>query len=117
MEETNIIWRDFDPDTERVYSADGGAPIWIKIPERVIALRSIVPTDEEVAAGDTFGSRNKLAVQYAMEGDIVDTQIDVWGWGASNTYASRRGYGYETVPDCLGRLRIWTPPDTIPVTI
>jgi hypothetical protein len=115
--EPDEIWRDFDPITERVYSASGAEPQRIKIPERVIALRDIVPTDEEVEAGDTYGSRNKLAVQYAMEGDIVDTQIDVWGWGAENTYASRRGYGYETVPDCLGKYRIHTMPDTIPTSV
>jgi hypothetical protein len=109
-----LNWLDFDVTTERVYSHNGVDPKRITIPERVLALRDIVPTDEEVEAGDTFGSRNKLAVQYALEGDIVDTQIDVWAWGAANTYEQRRGYGYETVPDVLGRLRIHTPPDPIP---
>ena len=111
------IWRDFDPETERVYSHGSEEPKRIKIPERVLALRDIVPTDEEVAAGDTFGSRNKLAVQYALEGDIIDTQIDVWGWGATNTYSQRRGYGYYTVPDCIGKSLIHTMPASIPVTV
>jgi len=115
--EPDEIWRDFNPDTERVYSKPGGPLTRITVPERVIALRSIEPTDEEMAAGDTFGSRNRLAAQYAGEGDIIDTQIDVWGWGAANTYESRRGYGYETVPDCLGRCQIHTMPAEVPTTV
>lgn len=115
--EPDEIWRDFDAETERVYSHAGGEPIRIKIPERVLALRDIVPTDEEVACNDTFGSRNRLAVEYALEGDIIDTQIDIWGWGAESTYASRRGYGYYTVPDCIGKSLIHTKPAVIPTTV
>lgn len=116
------IWLDFDPNTERVYipgdgSIENNQPIRIQVPARVIALRTLDPTDEEVAAGDTFGTRNKLAAQYAAEGDIVDPQIDVWGWGAANTYAQRRGYGYKTTPDVFGRNQICVPPDPIPSNV
>ena len=109
------LWANFDPIKERVYSKGSGEPKRIQIPERVLALRDMVPTDEEMACNDAFGSRNRLAVEYALEGDIIDTQIDVWGWGAENTYDQRRGYGYYTVPDCIGRSLIHTMPAIVPV--
>ena len=108
------FWNDFDVKTERAYKDAHGEIHRIYIPARVLALRDIAPTDEEMEQNDPFGTRNQLATQYALEGDVVDTNIDVWAWGPENTYESRRGYGYETVPDVLNHLRILTPPAVIP---
>lgn len=107
------LWLNFDQVKERVYSkgpVEGGEKIRITIPQRVLELRDIAPTDEEMAANNPYGTRQMLATQYAAEGDIVDPQIDVWGWGAENTYEDRRRYKYTSTPDIFGRNRIYVPP-------
>jgi hypothetical protein len=109
-----VLWHNFDPVHERVYAGADGAKCRITIPPEVLALRDMVPTDEEVASGNTFTSRQQKAVELAGQGHVVDTQIDVYAWGPELTYDDRRDYGYTAVPDCMGKLRIYTPPEPQP---
>jgi hypothetical protein len=112
-----IAWLDFDITTERMYmSASGGDIHRITVPARVIELRTMEATEEDMEHNDTFGTRSRLATEYAAEGDVIDTQIDVHGWGPDHTYNQRRFYGNPSVPDITYDWIIITPPDPIPTS-
>ena len=104
------LWEGFDPATERVAWSFTRGVHRFTVPERVIALRTMTPTDEEVANGQTFKTRTELSLKYAAEGDIIDTEIDTWGWGVEETYDLRRIYNKAQVPDAIGQALIYTPP-------
>jgi hypothetical protein len=103
------FWNGFDPETERAYQGPDG-PVRVKTHPAVALLRTMEPTDAEVESGKVFDSRIARAKELAANGHIVDVQIDVWGWGAANTYRLRRMYGASSVADVSGIVRILTPP-------
>jgi hypothetical protein len=103
------FWNGFDPETERAYQGPDG-PARVKVAPAVVLLRTIEPTDSEMERGVPFEGRIARAKELAANGHIVDVQIDVWGWGAANTYKLRRMYGYSSVADVSGTVRILTLP-------
>lgn len=110
------LWKDINLRTERVIQDNHGVRTRVPIDPRVIAIRDMVPTDEEVAANDTYGSRNREAAKLHIEGCVIDTQIDIWAWSPANAYGQRQGYGTETVDTCFpSDVRIVTPPVGVPL--
>ena len=109
---TNDFWAGFDPETERAYIGPAG-PVRVTVAAAVRMLRTMEPTDEDMDRGDAFGTRKERAVELAAAGHVIDTQIDVWGWGAANTYKLRRIYGYQSVLAAVGNVRILTPPEAL----
>lgn len=103
------FWNGFNPETERAYVGPDG-PTRVKISAAVLLLRTMEPTDAEVERGEAFASRVKRATELSANGHVIDTQIDVWGWGAENTMKLRRMYGYDSVPDATGRVQILVSP-------
>lgn len=107
----NEIWAGFNPVTEKMVQYPDGTTKRIPTPAAVQVLRMMEPTEAEMEADQVFASRIARARQLAAMGEIVDTQIDVWGWGAANTYKLRRTYGKMSVPDVAGMVMILTPPE------
>lgn len=103
------FWQGFDPETERAYEGPDG-PFRVKVAPQVLMIRTMEPTDAEIETGKVFESRINRAKELAANGHVIDVQIDVWGWGAANTYKLRRMYGVSSVPDVSGAQRIMTPP-------
>lgn len=109
MNPAGNFWDGFDPVKQRAYVGPGG-PVIVDVAAPVLALRYIEPTDAEMERGVPFETRIERAKELAANGHVVDTQIDVWGWGAENTMRLRRMYGYASVPDASGSIRILVPP-------
>ena len=103
------FWAGFDPETERAYMGPTG-PVRAKVAPAVLLLRTMEATEEEMEAGDPFKRRKARAVELSASGHVIDTPIDVWGWGAAGTMKLRRMYGNSSVPDATGRVQILVPP-------
>jgi hypothetical protein len=97
----------FDPSKQRAYLDVNGKPVFVNIPKEVREIAYMEPSE----GGDPFAARNERARELAQQGHVIDTQIDVWGWGAENTMRLRRMYGYKTVPDALGQVQILVSPE------
>lgn len=103
----SIQWpADFDPAKHRAYIGPTGEPVFVDIPQDVRDIAFIEPTD----GPDPLAGRIERAKQLAAKGYVIDTQIDVWGWGAENTMRLRRLYGKSTVPDAFETVQILIPP-------
>lgn len=103
------FWTGFNPETERAFVGPEGYQR-VRVAAEVLALRMMEPTDQDMERGDAFASRKERARELAGRGHVIDTQIDVWGWGAEKTMALRRMYGYKSVPDASGAIQILVPP-------
>jgi hypothetical protein len=97
---------DFNPATHRVHIGTDGKPVLAEIPQAVRDIAFIEPSE----GADPFAARIERAKELAAKGHVIDTQIDVWGWGAENTMRLRRLYGKTSVPDAFGVLQILVPP-------
>ena len=103
----NIQWPDnFDPAKHRAHLDANGRPVFTDIPKVVQEIAFIEPSE----GADPFAGRIERAKQLAARGYVIDTQIDVWGWGAENTMRLRRLYGKTSVPDAFGTIQILVPP-------
>jgi len=60
------------------------------------------PRVQQLRNMDIGLEREALAIELALLGEPIDTQIMVWGWGAVLTYGARLTYGYTWVPSLLG---------------
>lgn len=104
---SQVNWPEsFDPAKHRAYLDSTGKAVFTVIPKEVSEIAYIEPTE----GADPFAGRIERAKQLAAKGTVIDTQIDVWGWGAENTMRLRRLYGKTTVPDAFGTIQILVPP-------
>lgn len=102
-----IVWPEtFDPAKQRAFLDANGKPVFVDIPQQVRDIALMEPAE----GGDPFAPRIERAKELAAQGYVIDTQIDVWGWGAENTMRLRRLYGKTQVPDALGMTQILVPP-------
>jgi hypothetical protein len=107
---TDLLWKDFDPATERVSQIPGYLPSRYKVSQAILDLRQMDSTDEEVAAGVPYASRSNRAAELNAEGEIIDTQLDIYQWNPAETMENRRLYGCDSVPDAFNRCAILVPP-------
>ena len=98
--------KNFDPSKQRAIRIGGETKI-VDIAPAVLAIPYIEPTEDE----DPFAGRIARAKQLAAKGHVIDTQVDVWGWGAVNTHRLRREYGKLEVPAAFGDAVILTAPE------
>lgn len=96
----------FDPAKHRAWIAADGKITFGDIPKAVLDIAYIEPSEGD----DPFAARIERAKQLASQGHVIDSQIDVWGWGADNTMRLRRLYGKTQVPDAFGTIQILVPP-------
>ena len=96
----------FDPSRQRAIRIGGETKI-VDIAPAVLAIPYIEPTEDE----DPFVGRIARAKVLAAKGHVIDTQVDVWGWGAVNTHRLRREYGKTEVPAAFGDAVILTAPE------
>jgi hypothetical protein len=104
---SQINWPEsFNPAKHRAYLDNNGKAVFTDIPKEVAEIAFIEPSE----GADPFAGRIERAKQLAGQGFVIDTQIDVWGWGAENTMRLRRLYGKTQVPDAFGNIQILVPP-------
>ncbi len=103
------FWKDFNVETQRAYYGPDG-PTVINVPAAVLLIRTMEPTDEDMERCEPFKSRIQRASELAANGHVIDVPVDVWGWDSAKTMRFRRMYGYTSVPDATGRVRILVPP-------
>lgn len=104
---SQVNWPEsFDPAKHRAYLDASGKAVFTEIPQEVRNIAFIEPTE----SADPFEDRVARAKQLAAKGIVIDTQIDIWGWGAENTMRLRRLYGKSTVPDAFDTVQILVPP-------
>ena len=96
----------FDPSKQRAIRIGGETKI-VDIAPAVLAISFIEPTEDE----EPLAGRIVRAKQLAAKGAIIDTQVDIWGWGAKNTHRLRREYGKLEVPAAFGDAVILTAPE------
>ena len=96
----------FDHAKQRAIRIGGETKI-VDIAPAVLAIPYIEPTEDE----DPFAGRIARAKVLASKGHVIDTQVDVWGWGAVNTHRLRREYGKTEVPAAFGDAVILTAPE------
>lgn len=80
---------------------------WLSQPPEVRALRGTQPTQAQQAGGASgwYPMDNDLrrdrAIQLAIKGYKIDTQIMVWGWDPFKVQSLRLSFGYKWVPNAL----------------
>ena len=97
----------FDVTKQRAVRTPDGVVTIIDIPSTVLAIQFIEPTEDH----NPFAGRIARAKQLAAKGAVIDTQVDIWGWGAKNTHRLRREYGNLEVPAAFGDAVILTAPE------
>jgi len=98
--------KNFDPSKQRAVRIGGETKI-VDISPAVLAIPYIEPAEDE----DPFAGRIARAKYLASKGAVIDTQVDIWGWGAVNTHRLRREYGKAEVPAAFGDASILTAPE------
>ena len=93
----------FDPSKQRAVRIGGETKI-VDISPAVLAIPYIEPTEDD----DPLAGRITRARYLASKGAVIDTQVDIWGWGAVNTHRLRREYGKLEVPAAFGDAVILT---------
>lgn len=109
-----LLWADFDPATERVSQLPGYLPTRYKVSQAILDLRLMDSSDEEVAGGVPYHSRTERAAELNAQGEVIDTQLDIYQWNPAETMENRRLYGNSTVPDAFNRCLIGVPPVDLP---
>ena len=99
--------QNFDVEKQRAIRTPDGVVTIIDIPATVLAIPFIEPTEDE----EPLAGRIVRAKQLAAKGAVIDTQVDIWGWGAKNTHRLRREYGKLEVPAAFGDAVILTAPE------
>jgi len=95
----------FSPATHRGYIDETGG-----LTVRPIALEVLaIPMIEPAESGEPLQPRIDRAKELSALGHVIDTQIDIWGWGGENTMRLRRLYGCRDVADPFSGTRIITP--------
>ena len=97
----------FDVEKQRAIRTPDGVVAIIDIPATVLAIPFIEPSE----GADPFAGRIERAKRLAAKGAVIDTQVDIWGWGAKNTHRLRREYGNFEVPAAFGDAVILTAPE------
>ncbi len=97
----------FDVEKQRAVRTPDGVVTIIDISPAVLAIPYIEPTEDH----DPFAGRIACGKQLAAKGAVIDTQVDIYGWGAKNTHRLRRQYGKFEVPAAFGDAVILTAPE------
>ncbi len=99
----------FNPSTERLIVRGLEPATLVTIPQAVLDIKLIDPTDDEIERQAPFESRIARAREVSMlTGFPIDIQTDIWGWDAVETHKSRRRYGVRSVYDMERSVQLLT---------